>query len=118
MSQKLTYEQLRRGAEMDLGECLRMEMRMVSHAATKSGPSAAVHHVALQTSLNRCSSCGREHVWRCPSHHMLRSFTLRPFTLWSFTLRPFTLWSFTLRSFTLLKKTWLPNGRPRASAGT
>lgn len=28
-SQKVTFEQLRRGATLDLGECLRMEMRMV-----------------------------------------------------------------------------------------
>ena len=29
LSQKLTFEQLRRGAALDLGECLQMEMRMV-----------------------------------------------------------------------------------------
>lgn len=35
-SQKVTFEQLRRGATLDLGECLRMEMRMVHQCVAGS----------------------------------------------------------------------------------
>lgn len=37
MSQKLTFEQLRRGAQQDLAECLKMENRMVTRCVTNAG---------------------------------------------------------------------------------
>lgn len=46
MSQKLTFEQLRRGAQQDLAECLKMENRMVGWAIVLGYMNKPCGHLA------------------------------------------------------------------------